>query len=213
MLKIHHLNQSRSERTVWLAEELGLDYELVRHQRDPQTFRSPPSLCSVSPLGKSPVIEDDGTTVCESGAIVEYLIDRHDKGALRPARGTPEYLRYTHWMHCAESTLAAPVVVDIITAMTQAKSPLVDGFIQGEYDTLFKYLDTALGENGYVAGVEFTAADTMVAYLLWIIDGSALKKLGLAPKSTIADHPNIVNYLARLRARPAYRRAMERIGE
>lgn len=213
MLKIHHLNQSRSERIVWLAEELGLDYELVRHQRDSQTLRSPPSLCAVSPLGKAPIIEDDGVAVCESGAIVEYLIDRHGKGALRPARDTPEYLRYMHWMHCAESTLAAPVVVDIITTMTQAKSPLVDGFIQGEYDTLFKYLSATVGENGYVAGAEFTAADTMVAYMLWIIDGSALKKLGLAPKSPIADYPNVVNYLARLRTRPAYRRAAERIGE
>lgn len=213
MLTIHHLHQSRSERIVWLAEELGLEYELVKHQRDPLTLRSPPSLVAVSPLGKSPVIEDKGTTVCESGAIVEYLLDRHGNGRLRPAAGTPEYLRYQHWMHAAESTLTMPIMLDLMTTMMQSKSAAIDGFVQNEYKTLFTYLDGELGASGYVAGPDFSGADVMVAYSLWIADGSALEKFGFAAPSQLTGYPNIVGYLDRLRLRPAQRRARERMGD
>ena len=212
MLKIHHLNQSRSERIVWLAEELGLDYELVKHQRDPQ-FRSPPSLQSVSPLGKAPVIEDDGKTIFESGAVIEYLLDRYGNGRLRPKPGTPELLRFQHWMHCAESTLATPVMVDMMTSLAQAKNAAVDGFVQNEYKTVFTYLDNELGPKGYVAGPDFTAADTMVAYPLWLINGSVLKSLGFAREWLLADYENIVAYLIRLGERPAHQCALARMGD
>jgi glutathione S-transferase len=212
MLKIHHLSQSRSERIVWLAEELGLDYELVKHQRDPQ-FRSPPSLRAVCPLGKSPVIEDDGNTIFESGAVIEYLLDHYGKGRLRPAAGTPELLRFQHWMHCAESTLATPVMVDMIAGMAGAKNEAVNGFVQSEYKTMFSYLNQQLGAGGYVAGAQFTAADPMVAYPLWLIDGTILKALGFAQPSLLADYPNIVGYLARLQQRPAHLRALARMGD
>lgn len=212
MLKIHHLNQSRSERIVWLAEELGLDYELVKHQRDPNTMRSPPSLWAVSPMGKSPVIEDGSAVVFESGAVVEYLLDRYGNGRLRPPTGTPEYLRYQHWLHCAESTLAVPVIVSLLTRALE-KTAAIDGFLQNEYKTAFAYLDRQLGANGYVAGADFSAADIMVAYMLWILDGSAVPKLGFSLPSPLPEYANIVGYLARLRQRPAHLRALERMGD
>ena len=213
VLKIHHLNQSRSERIVWLAEELGLDYELVKHKRDPQTFRSPPSLHAVGPLGKAPVIEDNGNTIFESGAVIEYLVDHYGQGRLRPAAGTPEMLRYQHWMHCAESTLATPVMMDFVTGMAQAKNAMVDGFVQGEYKAIFSYLNEQLGAGGYVAGPQFTAADPMVAYPLWLIDGTILKESGFAQPALLADYPNIVGYLARLQQRPAHLRALVKMGD
>jgi glutathione S-transferase len=214
MLKIHHLNQSRSERVVWLAEELGIDYELVKHQRDPQTFRSPPSLHALGPLGKAPVIEDNGKTIFESGAVIEYLVDHYGQGRLRPAAGTPEFLRYQYWMHCAESTLATPVAVDFITRiMGQVKNATIDGFVQGEYKAILSYLNEQLGAGGYVAGPQFTAADPMVAYPLWLIDGTILKESGFAQPSLLADYPNIVGYLARLKQRPAHLRALVKMGD
>jgi len=205
VLKIHHLVYSRSDRIVWLAEELGLDYELIKHHRDPQTFRSPPSLWEVSPMGKAPFIQDGAVTVCESGAVVEYLLDHYSRGKLRPKAGTPEYVQYLHWMHAAESTLMTPVLMDVLSKMTQVESPLFQGFIQGEYKTVFDYLDKTVGAHGYVAGPDFTAADIMVSYPLRMADNTALP--GLQSAAPVTAHPQIVEYLHRLRARPAYQRA------
>ena len=211
MLKIHHLHQSRSERIVWLAEELGLDYQLVKHRRDPQTMRSPPSLWAVSPLGKSPVIEDGSVTVFESGAIIEYLLDRYGAARFRPAADRPELLRYRQWMHCAESTLLLPGFIDLLTTATQSRTPALTGFVEGEYRTLFAYLNKELGVSGYVAGREFTTADIMVAYTLWLSDGSAVSKLGSAVRPLFKDYPHIEAYAARMRERPAHMRALARM--
>lgn len=213
MLTIHHLHQSRSERTVWLAEELGLDYVLVKHQRDPVTLRAPASLWAISPLGKAPVIEDAGQVIFESGAIAEYLLERYGQGRLRPASNTPEWVRYQQWMHSAESTLAMPAMLNLMTSKMQLTSPVMEGFVEQEYRTQFAYLEQSLASEGYVAGSAFTAADTMVAYLLWILDGSALKKIGIAPASPLNDYPNILRYLERVRNRPAHLRALEKMGD
>lgn len=213
MLIIHHLHQSRSERTVWLAEELGLDYELVKHQRDPVTLRAPASLWAISPLGKAPVIEDGGQVIFESGAIAEYLLEHYGQGRLRPALNTAEWVRYQQWMHSAESTLAMPAMLKLMTSKMQLTSPVMDGFVEQEYRTQFAYLEQCIGSDGFVAGAEFTAADTMVAYLLWILDGSALKKIGIAPASPLNDYPNILRYLERVRSRPAHLRALGKMGD
>ncbi len=206
MLKIHHLVLSRSDRIVWLAEELGLRYDLVRHVRTP-AFRSPESLWSVSPMGKAPVIEDGDVTVSESGAIVEYLLDRYGDGRLRPPTGTREHLAYRHWLHAAEATLALPILMDGLCTMTQASSPALSAFIQGEYATVLGYLDRTLGAHPYVAGAEFTGADVMVAWDLHFANGSAIP--GFATSAPIATFPKIADYLARLEARPAFRKAKE----
>jgi glutathione S-transferase len=210
MVKIHHLVYSRSDRIVWLAEELGLTYELVKHNRDPQTFRSPPSLWAVSPMGKAPVIQDGETTVCESGAVVEYILDHYGQGKLRPKAGTPEYVQYLHWMHAAESTLMTPVLMDFLSKMTQVDAPLFKGFIDGEYKTLFDYLDKTVSKHAYIAGPDFTAADIMVSYPLRMADTTAIPMPGLASAAPFAEHPQITAYVDRLRARPAFQRAEQK---
>ena len=206
MLKIHHLVLSRSDRIVWLAEELGLRYELVRHVRTP-AFRAPESLWSVSPMGKAPVIEDGDVVVSESGAIVEYLLDRYGNGRLRPPAGTPEHLAYRHWLHAAEATLALPILMDGLCTMTQATSPTLTAFIQSEYATILGYLDRTLERHPYVAGSEFTAADVMVAWDLQFANGSAIP--GWSTSAPMATFRNIGAYLGRLEARPAFRKAKE----
>lgn len=205
MLKIHHLGMSRSERAVWLAEELGLSYELVQHQRDPQTFRSPPSLWAVSPMGKAPVIQDGDVTVFESGAVVEYLLDRYGNGRLRPKPGTPEALAYLHWMHAAESTLMLPILIDLLCGMTGTDSPVLKGFVDGEYATTLGYLDQTLAKSDYVAGPELTGADVMVAYDLHLANGSSIP--AMKTSAPIEKHANVVAYLERIEARPAFQKA------
>lgn len=207
MLKVHHLNLSRSERVLWLVEELGIPYELVRHTRDAQTFRSPGSLWEVSPMGKAPVIQDGEVTVTESGAVVEYLLDKYGNGRLRPKPSTPEYLAYQHWMHAAESTLIVPILMDLLGGMLQVQSPGWKGFLDGEYVTTLGYLDKTLGRSPYVAGSEFTGADIMVTYDLHLANGTSIPgNKGSAP---IESHANIVSYLKRVEARPAYRKMRE----
>ncbi len=204
MLKVHHLVLSRSNRIVWLVEELGLPYELVRHVRT-STFRAPESLWAVSPLGKAPVIQDDDLTVYESGAIVEYLLDRYGNGRLRPPANTPEYLAYRHWLHAAEATLMVPVLMDGLSVMTQASSPAFTAFVDGEYATLLGHLDKVLTRTPYVAGPEFTAADVMVAFDLQLANGTAIP--GYKTNAPIEKYPAIAAYLARVEARPAYQKA------
>lgn len=206
MLKIHHLVLSRSDRIVWLAEELGLRYELVRHQRNPQTFRAPESLWKVSPMGKAPVIQDGDVTVCESGAIVEYLIDRHGQGRLRPAADSPEFLAYQHWMHAAESTLMAPILMDVLCVLTQTEAPGLKAFMEGEFATVFSYLDKVLSKSAHVAGAQFTGADIMVAYDLRLANGKAIPAMkGTAP---VERYAAIGDYLRRIETRPAFQKAV-----
>ena len=205
MLKIHHLVLSRSDRIVWLAEELGVPYEVVRHTRDAQTFRSPPSLWKVSPMGKAPTIEDKGRTLAESGAIIEYMIDEYGNGRLRPKAGTLEFFAYREWLHAAESTLMVPILTDVLCVLTQTNSPGLKGFCDGEYETTFKYLNDTLGKTQYVAGNELTGADINVAYSLQLADGSAIPVMkGTAP---VERFPNIVAYTKRIAARPAFQKA------
>lgn len=204
MITIHHLNMSRSERIVWLAEELAINYELVHHQRDPKTFRSPQSIFELSPLGKSPVVQDGDRVICESGAVVEYLIERHGQGRLKPAVDSDAYVAYLHWMHAAESTLMVPILFDLYGKLLQIQSAAYDGFMQAEFATTLSHLDRTLGVSPYVAGEAFTGADVMVAYDLHLANGTSFPALKTA--APIEQYPNIVAYLARVEARPAYQR-------
>lgn len=208
MLTIHHLVLSRSDRIVWLAEELGLQYELVRHTRHPETFRSPDSLWNAVPMGKAPGIVDGDLTLIESGAIVEYILDRYGNGRLRPAAGTRDYYAYQQWLHAAESTLMIPIMLEVLCTLTQTDSPGLKGFTDGEYQTTFKYLNETLSRTPFVAGSEFTGADIMIAYSLHLASGKAIPLFAGHPP--LEQCPAIRDYLARLEARPAFERAMEK---
>lgn len=205
MLKIHHLVLSRSDRIVWLAEELGIPYELVVHQRNPETFRAPESLRAITELAKAPVIQDGGTTVLESAVICDYILDHYGNGRLRPAAGTPERLLYDYWMHCAESTLMYPVLIDVLAGMTQSDAPGLLGFAAGEYATMFGHVERSLGGHDYLLASGFSAADVMVYWTIALGSGAAIPLMkSHAPMDSF---PRIRAYLARCEARPAFQKA------
>jgi glutathione S-transferase len=214
MLTVHHLNNSRSQRVLWLLEELGVPYEVKRYQRDRKTMLAPPELKAVHPLGKSPVITDGGATLAESGAIVEYLIDRYGQGRLAPVRGTPEQLRYTYWLHYAEGSAMPPLLLKLVfDRIGSAPVPffvkpivrtIVDkamkGFISPQLKTHLDYMEAELGKSEWFAGQEFTAADIQMSFPI----EAAASRAGLD-----ASRPRLWGWLQRIHARPAYQRALE----
>lgn len=209
MINIHHLGSSRSDRIIWLCEELALPYKLIAHERDPNTMRAPAAILAINPLGKAPVIEDDGKAVFESGAIIEYLVETYGESKLKPAKGTKAYIQYLHWMHCAESTLMTPILFGILSSAMGVESEILPLFIEGEYKTLFDYADSELAAHQYIAGDDFTAADVMVAYTLMMADvppvgpGFSVGD-GVDFVSPFKDYSNIQRYLNDIKARPAY---------
>jgi len=203
MLKIHHLVLSRSDRIVWLAEELAIPYEMVFHARDPETFRAPESLRAVMPLAKAPVIQHGADTVAESALICDYLLDRYGNGRLRPASGTPERLQYDCWKHCSESTLMYPGLIDVLCGLTKSEAPGLMAFAMNEYRLMFGYVEQSLAHD-YIAGAEFTAADIMVYYTIALGAGIAIPFESHAP---LDEYPRIKAYLARMEQRPAWQKA------
>ncbi len=218
MITVHHLNNSRSQRVLWLLEELGLDYEIRRYQRDPETMLAPAELRRVHPLGKSPVVTDGPLTVAESGAIVEYLVERHGRGRLVPAAGTPERLRYTYWLHYAEGSAMPPLLLKLVFDRVEAgpmpffakpvaraiSAKVKAAFIEPQLKTHLDYMESQLARSTWFAGDEFTAADIQMSFPL----EAAAVRGGLD-----ASRPRLMAYLERIHARPAYRRALERGGE
>jgi glutathione S-transferase len=217
MIVVHHLNNSRSQRVLWLLEELGLPYELRLYQRDSQTMLAPPELRAVHPLGKSPVITEDELTLAESGAILEYLVERHGNGALRPAAHTPERLRYLYWMHYAEGSLMPPLLFKLVfDRLEKAKMPFFvrpiargicdrsrQTFVMPQINRHLDYLEAELGKSQWFAGGAFTAADVQMSFPL----EAARVRGGLD-----SARPRLMEFLDRIHARPAYRRAIERGG-
>jgi glutathione S-transferase len=217
VITVHHLNNSRSQRVLWLLEELGVPYEIQRYQRDPQTMLAPAALKAVHPLGKSPVITDDGMTVAESGAIVEYIVERYGQGRLAPKPGTPERLRYTYWLHYAEGSAMPPLVMKLIfTRLKSAPMPFfirpiaraiadraLSGFVEPQIKLHLGYLEGELGKSPWFAGADFTAADVQMSFPL----EAAAARGGLD-----AARPKLMEFLARIHARPAYQRALEKGG-
>jgi glutathione S-transferase len=217
LITVHHLNNSRSQRVLWLLEELGLPYELKRYQRDPRTMLAPPELKRVHPLGKSPVITEDERTVAESGAIVEYLIERHGRGRLVPAPGTDEKLRYTYWLHYAEGSAMPPLLLKLVFSRIEtAPMPFFarpiarkiartgqKTFIDPQIRLHLDYLESQLSPQGWFAGDEFTAADIQMSFPL----EAAAARSGLE-----GSHPRLAAFLQRIHARPAYQRALDRGG-
>ena len=218
MILVHHLNNSRSQRVLWLLEELGLEYEVKRYQRDAKTMLAPPELRQVHPLGKSPVISDGEQTIAESGAIVEYLVGKYGSGRLVPAPGTPERLRYTYWLHFAEGTAMPPLVMKLVfdrmekTPMPFFARPIArsiaarvkSSFIQPNIDRNLDFTEAELGKSDWFAGNDFTAADIQMSFPL----EAAAVRGGLD-----ASRPKLIAFLERIHARPAYQRALERGGK
>lgn len=201
MLTIHHLGRSQSERILWLCEELGIPYTLVRHQRDATTMLSPPALKALHPLGAAPVIEDDGLVLAESAAIVDYLIARHGQGRLRLAPEHPDFAHYLYWFHFANGNLQP--VMGRLMMVSRAGLPAdhpVQQAVQGRLDRALALVEVRLGEAEHLAGAEFTAADIMSVF--------SLSTMRLFQPVDLAPYPNIRAWLQRMGARPAYQRAM-----
>lgn len=195
---LHHLEYSRSTRVIWLLEEMGTPYEMVRHQRDPQTFRAPPGLAEVHPLSKAPTVIVDGHVMVESGAIIEYLIERFGSETLAPAnaKDRPAYLE---WLHFAEGTMASPIIFSALAPRFGGLGPMLGGFMGAEVTKLLDHVDRAVTGHDYLVGDRLSGADINMAYLLEV--ATASKQIG--------DRPNLIAYLERLRARPAYQKSIE----
>ena len=218
MIVVHHLNNSRSQRVLWLLEELDVPYDIKQYRRDAKTKLAPPELLSVHPLGKSPVITDGRNTIAESGAITEYLVERYGGGKLIPEAGTPERLQYTYWLHFAEGSGMPPLVMKLIfdkiesTPMLFFAKPIAKAishkvkstYIEPVLKRQLDYMEGELGKAPWFAGKAFTAADVMMSFVV-----EAAKARG----GLDATRPRLMDWLARIHARPAYQRAIERGGE
>ncbi|WP_442945253.1 glutathione S-transferase family protein [Nostoc sp.] len=204
MIVVHHLNNSRSQRVLWLLEELGIEYEIKFYERDQKTMLAPTSLREVHPLGKSPVITDADLTVAESGAIIEYIVDRYGNGRLIPPSGTPERLRYTYWLHYAEGSAMPPLVMNLVfNNFGIGDSSVNDEFIAPQIKLHFDYIEGELHKSTWFVGEEFTAADIQMSFPLEIVAMQA---------ELISSRPKIKQFIERIHARPAYERALERGG-
>jgi len=202
MLRIHHLDNSRSQRILWLLEELALPFEIVKHQRDPQTNLAPPSLLKVHPLGKSPVLVDGRSVVIESGAIVEYVVRRHGEGRLAPPESSPDWPRYVQLLHYAEGSAMLPLMLKLyLGRLGEAGAPLQPR-VTSEIENHFGWLDRELGDADWFVGGEFSAADIQLSFAI-----QAARLLHGLEKLT-----SLARFLERAQARPAYQRALERGG-
>lgn len=202
---VHHLNNSRSQRVLWLLEELGIEYDIKFYERDPKTMLAPASLRQVHPLGKSPVITDAQVTVAESGAIIEYIVERYGNGQLIPKSGTPERLRYTYWLHYAEGSAMPPLVMNLIFSRFGAEDNRAnEAFIAPQIKLHFDYIEAELGKSTWFVGEEFSAADIQMSFPLELVAMQA---------ELIESRPKIKQFIERIHARPAYKRALERGGK
>ncbi|BBB12597.1 glutathione S-transferase family protein [Sphingopyxis sp. FD7] len=201
-LIVHHLNNSRSQRILWLLEEIGARYEIRFYDRDPVTNLAPPELVAVHPLGKSPVIEDDGRVVIESGAITEYLCERHGGGHLVPERGTDDHVRHLEWLHFAEGSAMTPILLRIYTArLGEAAAPL-EPRISQQLDSHFSYMESRIGDGGHFIGNSLSAADIMLSF-----PAEIAVMQGMAPR-----YPRLAAFVNACHARPAWQRAREKGG-
>jgi glutathione S-transferase len=200
MLKVHHLNNSRSQRILWLLEELGTPYEIVHYTRMSPVPFAPPELKEVHPLGKSPVITDGSKTIAESGAIVEYLIDTYGQGRFKPKAGSGDYWKYIEWLHYAEGSAMLPLLLALYTAMLGEAGAALKPRVDSEIANNLSYMENALGGRGFFVGDELTGADIQLLFPLE------------AAGARLDPYPGLVKYRARMQARPAYQRGIEKGG-
>jgi glutathione S-transferase len=216
MITVHHLENSRSQRVLWLMEELALDYAIKRYARNPQTRLAPPELKTVHPLGKSPVITDDGLVVAETGAIIEYVLDKYGDTRLIPEAGSPERLRYTYWLHAAEGTVMPLLVMTLIFNRVETAAPwllrpiarTISGQVKSSYlnpniEANLRHMEAELTKSTWFAGEELTAADIQMSFP---VEAAATR----TPMGTA--HPKLQSFLDRIHARPAYKAALEKGG-
>jgi glutathione S-transferase len=202
VIKVHHLSNSRSQRVLWLLEEIGLDYEVVSYQRDAKTKRAPASLRRVHPLGKAPIIEDGSLRLAETGAIVDYLVSRYGE-SLAPIEGGEAYWRCRYWVHYAEGSAMAPLLLKLVLRKLGPLGWPARRYVHGQIALHLDFLEKELEHGPWFAGDEFSAADIMMSFPL----EAATARGGLN-----ASRPNLSNFLSRIHARPAYQRALSRGG-
>jgi glutathione S-transferase len=200
MVTVHHLNNSRSQRILWLLEELGTPYEIVKYQRMAPVPLAPPELRQVHPLGKSPVITDGDKTIAESGAIVEYLIDRYGKGRFKPAAGTDDWWKYVEWMHYAEGSAMPPLVMSLILGFLGDAGAPLRPHLDAQIEAQLAYMEGGLGGRDFFVGKDLTGADIQLLFVLEAAGGR------------LDTHKPLVAYRDRMQARPAYRRGIEKGG-
>ena len=217
MITVHHLNNSRSQRVLWLLEELGVAYEIKHYKRDPKTMLAPRELRAVHPLGKSPVITDGDATLAESGAILEYLVERYGGGRFIPPAGSPERLRYRYWMHFAEGSAMPPLLMKLVfDQIERAPMPffarpiarrIADAtrrsFIEPQLRAQLDFMESELGRSTWFAGDDFTAADIQMSFPL----EGAVARAGLD-----TTRPRLMGFVGRIHARVAHQRALEKGG-
>lgn len=212
MITLHHLDNSRSQRVLWLLEELGVPYEVAYYKRDPRTMRAPKKLLAIHPLGRSPVIVEDGETFAETGAIVRHILDRHGNGRLEPAPGTKEARELTYWLHYAEGSAMPPLLMKLVFDSLPRRAPALlrpivtrvatqarNGYVSPEIKLHIDYWDQTLARSGWFVGDEFSAADIMMSFPLE----------AAADRGGAGMRPAIAAFLKRIHTRPAYRRALE----
>ncbi|MFZ6844074.1 glutathione S-transferase [Undibacterium sp. RuTC16W] len=218
MIIVHHLNNSRSQRVLWLLEELGLEYQIKFYERDPNTMLAPPSLMQVHPLGKSPVITDGDLTIAESGAIVDYLVTRYGNGQLMPTRESGDYLRYNYWLHYAEGSAMSPLLMKLVfdkierSPMPFFVKPIALGivqkvktsFISPQITRHLDYLEAEVSKTGWFVGEDFSAADIQMSFPL----EAAASRGGLN-----GSRPNLMAWLAKIHSRQAYVAALKKGGK
>lgn len=215
MITVHHLEKSRSQRILWLLEELGVPYELKTYQRNAKTFLAPPELKKVHPLGKSPIVVDGEDTLVESAAILEYLVDKYGKGKLAPAPGTPEHLKYRYWMHYAEGSAMSPLLMRLVFETVKQKAPwpvkpiakaianqVLSSFVMPNLETHFGWVESELAKSEWFAGDELTAADVQMSYP---VEASFVR-------GGLGERPRTRAWLDKVQARPAYQRGLEKGG-
>ena len=216
MIVVHHLNNSRSQRVLWLVEELELPYEIKFYARDKATMLAPPELKAVHPLGKSPVITDGDKTIAESGAIIDYIVSTYGAGRLIPAEGSPERLRYNFWLHYAEGSAMTPLLLKLVFGVLPERAPFFvkpivkaiaataqKSFIDPQLKLHTGFWENELSKSAWFAGDEFTAADIQMSFPV----EAAASRAGVNE-----DYPNLMSFLAHIHARPAYKRALEKGG-
>ena len=214
MITVHHLNNSRSQRVIWLLEELGVPYEVKRYERDAKTMLAPPELRAVHPLGKSPVITDGDRTIAETGAIVEYLVGTYGEGRFVPPAGTDDRLRYTYWLHFAEGSAMPPLVMTLVFGALPARVPFFirpiaklisegvqKSFLRPNIEAQLALMEKDLGRSAWFAGEEFTAADVMMSFP---VEAGATRGDGLGSR------PKLAAWLTQIHARPAYQAALKK---
>lgn len=216
MLVVHHLNNSRSQRILWVLEELELAYEVRHYERHPKTMRAPDTLKQVHPLGKSPVLTDGELVLAESGAILEYLLDTYGEGRFRPPPGSPERIRYNFWLHYAEGSLMPPLLITLIFNLIPRRAPfflrwffkpmfgkLRAKIVDADLNRAFAYIEAELGQSTWLAGEQLTAADIQMSFPL----EAGMARLGLQDAC-----PRIGAFIQRMKERPAFQRALQKGG-